>query len=63
MPAKDWRELYKKYRGQWVALQKDEQTVIAAAPTLREARQKAAEQGIAHPIMTKMPHDLRIFVG
>ena len=63
MSAKDWRELYKKYPGQWVALQQDEQTVVAAAPTLREAKQRAVEQGIAQPIMTKVPRDLRIFVG
>jgi hypothetical protein len=61
--AKDWRALYRDYKGQWVALQQDEQTVIASAPTLHEARSKAIEQGFDQPIMAKMPKDLRVFAG
>jgi hypothetical protein len=61
--AKDWRELYRKYRGQWVALEQDEVTVVAAASTLKEARQKAREAGYPHPIVTKMPRELTYFAG
>jgi hypothetical protein len=63
MPAKDWRKLYEQHKGQWVALQDDEVTVIAAAPTLAEARAKAARLGFSRPVMAKMPKDLSIFVG
>jgi hypothetical protein len=63
MPAKDWRKLYEQHRGHWVALQEDEVTVIAAAPTLAEAKAKALKLGFSRPVMTKMPKDLSIFVG
>ena len=63
MQAKDWSKIYEKYRGLWVALKNDEVTVIAAAPTLREARQKANEAGHPHPIFTKMPSELTYFAG
>jgi Family of unknown function (DUF5678) len=63
MAARDFREIYKKYHGQWVALQGDEVTVIAAAGTLSEAREKAQELGFPNPLMSKVPTDLKIFVG
>lgn len=63
MSARDWRKLYQQYRGQWVALEQDQVTVIAAAPTLKEVRAKALELGNKSPHFTKMPKDLRIFVG
>ncbi len=63
MAAKDWRKIFQQYPGQWIALQADEVTVIAAAPSLHEARQKANDLGFTQPIMTKMPSDLRVFAG
>jgi hypothetical protein len=64
MAARDWRKLYKQYRGQWVALKDDEMTVVASAPTLTEVLGKAAKLGYPDPPrVTKMPSDLRIFVG
>jgi len=63
MPARDFREIYKKYRGQWVALGNDHISVVAAAPTLREARQRANKLGFAGATMSKIPADLKIFVG
>jgi hypothetical protein len=63
MPAKDWSKIYQQYKGLWVALKDDEETVIAAAPTLKEARQKASEAGHPHPIFTRMPEELTYFAG
>jgi Family of unknown function (DUF5678) len=63
MAARDWTKLYKQYQGQWVALGDDEQTVIAAASTLREVMKTATRLGYASPHVVKLPHDLRIFVG
>jgi hypothetical protein len=34
----DWRHLYNRYKGQWVALANDEESVIAAACTAKEVR-------------------------
>lgn len=59
----DWQDIYKKYRGQWVALKEDEVTVVAAASTLKGANEKAAQAGYPHAIFTKMPQDLNYFVG
>jgi hypothetical protein len=43
MPARDWRKLYQQYKGQWVALKDDEQTVVAHGPTLREVLEQATK--------------------
>jgi hypothetical protein len=63
MAARDWRELYKKYRGQWVALKEDEMTVIASGPVLARVIKEASKLGYPEPHVAKMPTDLRIFVG
>ncbi|MFD5536664.1 DUF5678 domain-containing protein [Streptomyces sp. NPDC127079] len=63
MAARDWSKLYKKYRGQWVALQRDQVTVIAAADSLAEAMGEAKRMGFESPIMTKVPGVLKLLVG
>ncbi|MFF7525955.1 DUF5678 domain-containing protein [Streptomyces pseudovenezuelae] len=63
MAARDWSKLYQKYKGQWVALQQDQVTVIAAAATLAEAMDKANQLGFDDPIMTKVPGELKLLVG
>jgi len=61
--AIDWRNLYKKYRGLWVALKADEKTVIGSGKTAREAWQKAQKAHYAKPILTRMPERLVTYVG
>jgi hypothetical protein len=61
--AKDWTKIQKKYKGQWVALDKDEVTVISAAKKLKEALAKAHNKGFKEPIMTRMPEEIVTFVG
>lgn len=63
MPARDWRKLYQQYKGQWVALADDEMSVIASGPTLREVLEQATKLGYKRPYVTKLPADLRVFVG
>lgn len=63
MPAKDWTKLYKKYKGKWVALAKDEITVLAAHATARRALEKAKEKGYEYPILTRVPEDLKAYAG
>jgi hypothetical protein len=58
-----WDSLYRKYKGQWVALKDDEQTVISNASTAREALEKSKLKGFENPILTKMPINLDPFVG
>lgn len=63
MAAINWSSIYKKYKGLWVALARDEKTVLAAAKTAKEAFNKAKKEGYQKPILTKMPQTLINYVG
>ncbi|MDO8626062.1 MAG: DUF5678 domain-containing protein [Candidatus Magasanikbacteria bacterium] len=63
MSALNWAKLYEKYKGLWVALEKDEETVIAAGVTAKETLQKAEQQGKPNPILARMPDQLVTYVG
>ncbi len=63
MKAIDWTELYKKYKGLWVALKKDEITVISSGKTLDEAARKAQKKGYKNPIFYSVPIKQMYFVG
>ena len=55
MKAIDWSKIYKKYKGQWVALARDEVTVAGRGRTLKEALVRAHKRGYANPLVTHMP--------
>ena len=55
---KDWTHLFEKHRGKWVALAKDETTVLAAADTAKEAHEAAK-----HGILYRVPDTLDNFAG
>ena len=61
--AKDWTKLYKKYKGLWVALADDEETVMGSGATAKEAWNKARERGYEKPILARMPERLTTYVG
>lgn len=61
--AIDWTHIYKKYKGLWVGLKDDEQTVIAYGKTVDEVMDKAQKKGYTQPILTKMPKKLVVYVG
>lgn len=63
MKAINWSGIYKKYKGLWIALAQDEQTVLASGKTAKEAWDKALEKGFRKPILTRMPEKLIPFVG
>ena len=63
MSAIDWTPLYKKYKGLWVALLKDEMTVVGYGKTLKQAKEKALKKGHEHPIFTRMPANLSAYMG
>lgn len=63
MTAIDWTQIYKRYKGLWVALAQDEQTVLASGKTAKEAWDKAHKKGFKKPILTHMPEKLIPFVG
>lgn len=59
----DWTKIYKKYKGLWVALKNDEQTVISSGKTAKIAWENAQKKGYKNPILTKMPAKLVAYVG
>lgn len=63
MAVKNWTQLFKKYKGQWVALKDDEVTVISAGEKLLEVKREAAEKGYASPIFTKIPKKDITYIG
>ena len=63
MTAIDWIKIYKKYKGLWVALKDDEQTVISSGKTLKETAQKAKTKGFEKPIFMNVPQKVGYFAG
>lgn len=63
MKAIDWTKIYKKYKGKWVALKDDEQTVVASGETLKEVMGKSQKKGISHPMVTQIPREVLAIVG
>jgi hypothetical protein len=61
--AKDWTQLYKKYKGLWVALAKDETTVLGSGSTVKEALLKAQKKTSETPFLTHVPKNLNAYVG
>lgn len=64
MAAIDWTDIYKRYKGKWVALSSPrENKVIATGKTLKEIIEKAEKKGIKHPLVTQIPRRLLPIVG
>lgn len=61
--AIDWSKAWQEHRGKWVALAADEETVLAAGETAKEAWEAARRKGHEKPILTRMPADLVGYVG
>ncbi len=63
MKAIDMKAIYREYKGKWVSLKEDEQTVVASGKTLKEVIRKSQEKGIYHPIVTQIPQEVLPIVG
>jgi len=61
--AIDWTKIYKNYKGLWVALKNDEQTVIASGKTPKEVLNTSREKGFRHPILHRVPTEVLPYVG
>lgn len=59
----DWTKIYNKYKGLWVALAKDEITVLASDKKASLALEGARKNGYKDPILMRVPEDLKTFVG
>jgi hypothetical protein len=63
MKPTDLTPLYKKYKGQWVALKNDEVSVIAHGDKARAVQLAALDKGYKKPILFKVPTKLLPYVG
>jgi hypothetical protein len=63
MSAIDWTKIVNKYKGLWVALERDEITVIASGKTAKDAWNKAQNKGFKKPILARMPLHNLPFIG
>ena len=61
--ASDWTQIYKKYKGRWVAFLDDERTIFGSGKTATEALAQAQKKGTVSPILVRMPEDLRTYAG
>ena len=59
----DWTKLYEKYRGLWVALAEDEETVLSASKDAKVAYQEALEKGVKIPILLNVPEKSIGYIG
>ncbi len=63
MKVIDWTKIYKKYKGQWVALKDDEQTVVSYGTTVKKVMEQSRKKGFETPILFKVPTKIMPFVG
>jgi len=61
--SKNWIQLYKKYKGQWVALAEDEETVLGVGKTVALAMRQAKGKTNKTPFLTRVPKKLTSYVG
>ncbi|MEK7556007.1 MAG: DUF5678 domain-containing protein [Patescibacteria group bacterium] len=61
--AINWTKIYKKYKGNWVALAADEKTVLGAGKTVREALDQAKKKSNKTPFLTRVPEKLVPYIG
>ena len=59
----DWTKEFVKYKGLWVALEDNQQNVIFAGKTVREAIKGAKEKGFDDPIVMRFPTEIISYVG
>ena len=62
MPAIDMTEIYKKYRGLWVAMTKDRK-VVAAGEDGKKVFEEARAKGVDVPFLVHIPSNPEYFIG
>lgn len=61
--AIDWTNIYKKYKGLWVALKSDEKTVVASGKTVKDVMTKSQKKGYERPILFRVPAKIIPYIG
>jgi len=63
MASIDWTKICEQYKGLWVGLKEDEETVVAHGATVREVMEKAHAEGYPNPILFRVPTKIVPYVG
>lgn len=63
MRAIDWSQIFKKYKGMWVGLKKDQKTVVAKGKTVAEVMEMAKKKNYSQPILLRVPTKALPYVG
>ena len=63
MKARDWTQMFRHYRGKWVALKDDETTVAGSGRSLKAAKTAAEKKGVSDPILMPIPTKVAKFIG
>lgn len=64
MKAINMINIYRKYKGEWVALNSlTDRKVVAHGQTLKEVLNKAHKKGVKAPIVTEIPKEILPIVG
>ena len=61
--AINWTKNFKKYKGLWVAMKKDQVTVVASGKTAKEVLDAAREKGLSRPVLFKVPTQIIPYIG
>jgi len=59
----NWKPLIQKYKGLWVALDSDEETVISYGKKAKEVHGDALKKGSKTPILFKVPSVSKAYIG
>lgn len=59
----NWIEISKKYKGRWIALDKDETRVVSASTEAKTAYKTAQDKGVETPILFRVPEEAVNYVG
>lgn len=59
----DWTKVYAKYQGMWVALDKDNETVVGKGATAEPAVTEAKSKGFVEAAVTYIPQEVIAFAG
>ncbi len=59
----DWTNICRKYRGMWVALLDDQQTVVGSGDSIKKALEQALKKGHNDPIVMRVPTKILPYIG
>jgi len=63
MRSVDFTNIYKKYKGEWIALDSDLKKVISSGKTLKETNKAVIKKGYSAPVFFRVPQKNLPFYG